>query len=171
MSENLIVSTAGSAILSDCGKYRYALKRKWDGLLTGQENLLGWVMLNPSTADAMVDDPTIRKVIGFSKRAGYNGIYVCNLFAFRSTDPHGLMLAEDPVGSMNNVYLVSVFRTCKAVVVAWGNHGGYANRDQEVLGLLANHEVQPLCLGVTKQKQPKHPLYVPYSTDFIPFNP
>ncbi len=95
----------GSAVLSECARYRYRLDRAWErddhGLGT-----VTWVMLNPSTADADVDDPTIRRCIGFSKAWGYNALTVVNLFAWRATSPRDLCAVEDPVGPDNEAHLI-----------------------------------------------------------------
>lgn len=86
-----------TAIISEDEKYRYQLSRCWDET---KPRIL-FIMLNPSTADANIDDPTIRRVISFAKSWGYGGVYVGNLFAFRSTDPKGLKQIADPVGENN----------------------------------------------------------------------
>ncbi len=94
-----------SAFLSECGVYRYELTRTW-----GDGDRLLWIMLNPSTADADLDDPTIRRVIGFSRGFGYSGAIVANLFALRSTDPKALRTHPDPVGPANNAMLAQLAR-------------------------------------------------------------
>src|SRR5947199_273854 len=85
------------AVLSPCGEFRYLRKRQWGPLTVGKKPaLLGFLMLNPSTADAAKDDPTIRRCIGFGKQLDYDGIIVANLFAYRSPHPEMLKTAEDP---------------------------------------------------------------------------
>jgi len=149
------------AIHSDDGRYRYQLTREW-----GDGPVVSWIMLNPSTADAYEDDPTIRKVVGFSKRWGYDGVHVANLFAFRSTDPKALSLADDPVGPQNDLYVAgSMF--APLVVVAWGSTGDYATRyfrRRRVRELAEKMNRSLHCLGVTKSGDPRHPLYVSYET-------
>lgn len=120
-----------SAFLSECGVYRYELTRTW-----GDGDRLLWIMLNPSTADADLDDPTIRRVIGFSRGFGYSGAIVANLFALRSTDPKALRTHPDPVGPANNAMLAQLARRSPFAVCAWGAHGGLRGRDREVLALM-----------------------------------
>jgi hypothetical protein len=146
------------AVLSPCGTYRYSLTRQWKE--SGQ--LAGWIMLNPSTADANVDDPTIRRCISFSAAWGCSGLVVRNLFALRSTDPRGLAAHADPVGPDNDEHL----RACaddQVTIVAWGTSGGQltADRAEHVLAMLRAAGVEPICLGMTKNGAPRHPLYMP----------
>ncbi len=154
------------ARLSDCGRYRYWLARTWDRTLLACR----WVMLNPSTADATTDDPTVRRVMDFARRFGCGGIEVYNLFALRSPKPVALYAPDvDPVGPDNDTALRAIEAHAGPVVVAWGAHGGYRGRDAAVLRLLAEIGVRPLCLGVTKGGHPKHPLFVPAETPLAPF--
>lgn len=142
------------AFLSPCGAYRYNLKRIWDRSLPR----ICWVMLNPSTADAMQDDPTIRRVRNFSKAWGYGGFTVYNLFALRATDPKELLTHPDPVGEATDDLLVSYVTATRyhRVVAAWGASVPFY-RDREVLRLLS--KVKWYCLGTTKSGMPRHPLY------------
>lgn len=96
------------AIISGCGKYRYSLWRTWDKKLPK----VMFIMLNPSTADAYEDDPTIRRCINFAKSWGYGGIVVGNLFAYRATNPKKLILIDDPSGSANHHYLTHMIERC-----------------------------------------------------------
>jgi hypothetical protein len=141
-----------SAVLSPCGTYRYELTRRWSS-----RSLAGWVMLNPSTADADVDDPTVRRCIGFTKAWGYGGLVIRNLFALRATDPSELDRHADPVGPENDAHLARCQRDA-LTVIAWGARGGRRGRD--VLELLATHGVRPYRLAVTGNGQPRHPLYL-----------
>lgn len=142
-----------SAVISQCGTYRYELVRRWS-----DAPLVGWVMLNPSTADAEVDDPTIRRCINFAASWAYGGIVVRNLFALRATDPGELDQHPDPVGPENNEYLAHC-RHEVMTVIAWGARGGH--RGHTVLDLLTRHGVRPYQLAQTKSAQPRHPLYLP----------
>jgi hypothetical protein len=142
------------ATISRCGNYRYDLRRLWS---RGPEVV--WILLNPSKADAQIDDPTIRKCIGFSKRWGYGGMRVVNLFAFRATCPDDLFAAADPIGPRNNKILRSA--STSDCIVAWGNHGNHRNRAAEVLATLQGRLD---CLGVTNLGQPKHPVRLAYAT-------
>ena len=107
------------AELSDCGLYRYLLTRTWDA----QCERVVFIGLNPSTADATEDDPTIRRIIGFARSWGYGGVDMLNLFAFRATDPSDLKAAVDPVGPKNDRYLAEYTSRSHATVAAWGVHG------------------------------------------------
>lgn len=141
-----------SALLSHCKTYRYALWRIWDESLP----ICNFIMLNPSTADETVDDPTIRRCIGYAKAWNYGGVVVSNLFALRSTDPSELKSAADPVGPENDLALRTCFQESAICVCAWGNHGGLYRRSMEVCAILGSNLY---CLRVTKKGEPVHPLY------------
>ena len=147
-----------TAILSQCKKYRYELIRIWQP----KKEHCCFIMLNPSTADSHIDDPTIRRCMGFAESWGFGGFTVGNLFAFRATNPADLLRAEDPIGPENDSYLRSLSSEAAITVCAWGNHGIYKGRWKEVLSMLCS----PRCLGMTGQGQPKHPLYL--KKDLIP---
>lgn len=153
-----------SAVFSDDGRYRYELVRRW-----GPGRLALWVMLNPSTADAEQDDPTIRRVIGFTKRWSLgDGIVVANLFALRSTDPAELLRAENPVGPENVQSIRRRIRTSHVVIGAWGAHPAVRMRGAPSLVRLAEDEGRKVyCLGVTKAGEPRHPLYVAGETPIV----
>lgn len=149
----------GQAVISACGRYRYSLQRRWrdDG------RTMAFVMLNPSTADALVDDPTIRRCIGFAQREGCGGIHVVNAFAFRATDPRDLLAADDPVGPENDDAIVAAVRSCDVVVAAWGAGAPRPLRariDQVHRALLEVRRRPVQCLGVTAAGAPRHPLFV-----------
>ncbi len=145
--------SAEGAVLSRCGRYRYRLHRSW---LMGEGTVL-FIMLNPSTADAELDDPTIRRCIGFARRWGFQELVVANLFAWRATDPRELKRASDPVGPENDEHLIALSGDADAVIAAWGVHGGYKNRNWVVRRLLRGTVEH---LGLTKQGHPRHPLYL-----------
>ncbi len=148
-----------TADVSECGKYRYSLSRIWDD----SKPWLCWIMLNPSTADADVDDPTIRRCMGFAKQWGHGGIRVVNLFAFRSPYPNALHDADDPIGPMNNDAIIeATFQT--RTICAWGTNGSIMQRNLEVLDLLKAVKLE--CLAKTKYGHPQHPLYV--KADVVP---
>ena len=152
------------AWFSPCGTYRYGLRRVW-----GPYKETGWlcafVMLNPSTADENVDDPTIRRCIGFAKAWGFSGLHVANLFALRSTDPKALRKHRDPVGPANDSMIRGLASDCDDVICAWGAHGKLNGRAERVLTLLRGMRVSHL--GLTKAGQPRHPLYLPKSTERV----
>lgn len=155
-----------SAVISKCGEYRYRLTRYW-----GPGAMLPFVMLNPSTADANIDDPTIRRCMGFAKRSGAGGIVVSNLYAFRATSPDDMMDAIEPTGPLNESYLRQIAVEAVAVhfpiVCSWGTHG----RDAAVWATqLFQHEgAQLVCLGKTKDGHPRHPLYVKGDQPLVPY--
>ncbi|MFB4275778.1 DUF1643 domain-containing protein [Nonomuraea sp. MTCD27] len=156
--------TASGAVID--GPYRYTLWRTWDGRLP----VCGWVMLNPSTADACADDPTIRRCVGFARRWGFGGIVVRNLFAFRATSPRQLLDAADPVGPDNEEWL-SRWDGVTGVVAAWGT-GRWprlaGDRWRRAAALLA--PLGPVCLRAARDGQPVHPLYQPAHLEPIPWS-
>ncbi|BBX30506.1 hypothetical protein B7435_30080 [Mycolicibacterium peregrinum] len=172
MSEQMtLFSCAGAevkyAVISECGRYRYELGRRWDH----EGPLLEFIMLNPSTADANTDDPTIRRIAGsvkhpgFARVWGYGGIVVRNLYAYRATDPTELANAEDPIGPDNRDTLSHDVADC--TIVAWGAHpaavgwwAGYPYAWQRTV----IERPALFCLGTNANGSPKHPLYVPADT-------
>lgn len=142
-------------------KYRYWLQRSWG--TTSRPRV--WIMLNPSTADADNDDPTIRRCIDFTVRDGNCSLIVVNLFAFRATEPKEMKKAADPVGPTNDMFIRQVCQTAGDIVLAWGNHGKFRKRDTEILSLLKHNNYAPVyCLGRNVNGSPKHPLYVKTDT-------
>lgn len=156
-----------SAIISDCGKYRYHLHRH---IGMGGRGSCVFVMLNPSTADATQDDPTIRRCIGYAKTLGCNSLEVVNLFAYRSTSPDVLrgLGADMAVGPENDKHILQACALAEFVLCGWGNHGALFGRDREVLKLLRERGVKPMALKINgKSGQPGHPLYL--KADAQPF--
>ncbi len=144
------------------GPYRYLLWRT----VPGGEGRVCFVMLNPSVADAARDDPTLRRCLGFARAWGFGALDVCNLFAYRTTDPAALASARDPVGPRNDRYLARAFGRATLVVAAWGAGGVLGGRAGEVAAA-ARCELR--CLGLTKGGQPRHPLYVRAATPLVAF--
>ena len=158
----------GAAAFSDCGNFRYYLERIWDESVRP----LAFIMLNPSTADAAEDDPTIRRCIAFARREGAGGLTVGNLFAWRSTDPSALRKCDNPEGPDNAPWLRTIARDAgRRVVCAWGVHGAYRDRAETVLRIMRVEGVECLCLGRTKQGHPRHPLYLPADAALEPLTP
>ena len=157
-----------NAVISDCGRYRYQLTRQ----VSPGERAAVFLMLNPSTADATIDDPTIRRCIGFARRWGCGRLTVLNLFAFRATDPAEMKLADDPVGPENRDWFDRTLHDHQdgPVVCAWGVHGEFMDQDQVVLGWLDTLRIKPLTLGSTRDGHPKHPLYLPKTSELIPLH-
>jgi hypothetical protein len=147
------------AKISDCGKFRFALSRVWDTTLPK----LGFVMLNPSTADADTDDATIRKCIGFAKRLGYGGFIVTNLYAFRATLPSDLKASGYAEGEGNDIWIRMMVKTVDTVICAWGVNARGHTRAQHVLNLIP----EPKALRLTYDGIPWHPLMLPYSCSLI----
>lgn len=164
-----------SAIISPCGKYRYYLLREWEG-----KPIATFIMLNPSTADAEIDDPTIKRCMKFARHWNHGGIQVINLFAVRTSAPSVMMNAADPVGERNKEFFeFALGRAGKdgKVICAWGNHGGHMAQDKTALGWIDAHLLwqKPQCLGLTNSEKPKHPLsrgkgFIPYSFEPIPYS-
>ncbi len=142
------------AIFSPCRKYRYTLWRFWD---CGKPYAV-FLCLNPSTADEINNDPTIRRCIDFSKQWGYGGVVILNIFAYRATDPEVMKEAVDPIGPDNDKWLKEITQHPDAgiTVAAWGNHGDFADRGKQVLSMLGDM----YCLKVNSNGQPAHPLYL-----------
>lgn len=154
-----------AAVISPCQRFRYSLVRVWDP----SKELLVFVMLNPSVANAEIDDPTVRKTIGFAERGGYGGVVIVNLYAFRATDPNALRLAGWPVGPENLRHIVEAV-TGRDVVMAWGANvrhhlSAWRSTVEELLRDLARNVfvIKRLDDGV-----PVHPLMQPYSLGLNP---
>ena len=140
------------AKFSPCRLYRYTLWRKWIGG-KGYALVIG---LNPSTADEVTDDPTVRRCSNYAKAWGYASLCMTNLFAYRATDPVVMKAVAEPIGPDNDRYLAECAQRAAVVVAAWGNHGTYRGRAGEVLGLLGELHF----LRLTQSGQPAHPLYL-----------
>ena len=163
-----IEAPESGAILSPCGTYRYHLWRRWDSCLP----TMVWVMLNPSTADATNDDPTIRRCIGFAKREGCGGISVRNVFALRATNPDELAKHADPFGPENEEHLLAARSVSLLTVLVCGWGAKPANK--RLRSYFRNAESilsvqKPNCFGVTKAGDPRHPLYLPGDAKLVPW--
>lgn len=155
MGERVLFANQARAVFSDCGRYRYALWREWNPKPIRR---CLFVMLNPSTATSEKDDPTIRRCIKFAQRWGFDALDVANLFAFRTSYPSHLWESSktvDIVGVQNDDWIQKLADRCDRIVVAWGNHKD-TDREDRVLDLLGEREL--VCLGLTEQGQPTHPL-------------
>ena len=158
-----------SAVISGCGKYRYLLKRKIPTESQHAKKCL-FIMLNPSTADASTDDPTIRRCITFASRLGCSELTVVNLFALRATNPRELLkaLKDDPVqafgGFPNVVAIESEIESHSpihdVIICAWGKQKGIKAHGDRVASLVRESGRVPYCLGTTKDGHPRHPLFV-----------
>jgi hypothetical protein len=138
-----------TAVLSHDNIYRYQLSRIWDE----EKPKILFIMLNPSTADEFVEDPTIRRIVTYAKDWGYGGVYVGNLYAFRSTDPKGLKSIADPVGPENITHIQTLISVVDKVIYAWGNE----EKEPDWLKKMVD---TPYCIEISKKGIPKHPLYL-----------
>lgn len=154
-----------AAELSPCRQYRYSLTRQW----SSKRPTCLFIGLNPSTADELTDDPTIRRCIGFAHTWGYGKLVMANLFAFRATDPSTLLRVPEPIGPDNDRFLLSLCADAAMTIAAWGANGACVYRSGHVLNLLSDAGVKLYCLGKTKDGAPKHPLYLPKTTKPVPF--
>lgn len=153
-----------TAEFSPCRTWRYVLRRTW-----GEGPRVGFILLNPSTADETNDDPTIRRCIGYAKRWGAGGLVLGNIFALRSTDPAALYSAADPIGPDNDEALLRIAREVSGgrLVLGWGNHGALMARGRAVVADLLAAGIKPLALSITQSGAPGHPLYL--RSDLEPF--
>lgn len=155
-----------NAVLSNCATYRYALwrtlQRQLVPLVDEEGGTVLFVMLNPSIADDVEDDPTIRRCLGFARREGFARLAVANLFAIRSTKPERIAVHPDPVGPLNDAWISQLAAEAELIVVAWGaSRYASAERIEAVKGILAESGRPVCCLGLTSSWQPRHPLFVP----------
>lgn len=149
------------AEFSPCRAWRYSLWRRWPGIWGTGVTYAAFIGLNPSTADEIEDDPTIRRCIRFAKDWGFHGMYMLNIFAYCATDPAKMMSAVDPVGPDNDQAILRYVSdpACQVIVAAWGAMGNHRSRGWEVRRkLLEGFPIK--CLGRTTCGQPRHPLYV-----------
>lgn len=162
MTASLFAQDQRGALLSADGRYRYRLWRVWNDL----EPVMVWVLLNPSTADAQTDDPTLRKCIGFAKQHHHGGVILVNLFAWRASSPDVLPTVEDPIGPDNDA---AIDWACRSPVLAtviggWGSFPFATRRATAVQTMIRCTRRRFGCFGVTGNGQPRHPLYLPYTT-------
>jgi hypothetical protein len=152
-----------TAKLSADGLYRYELTRKWgDGLP------VVFIGLNPSTADAETDDPTIRRCIAFAQRWGYGSLVMLNLFALRATDPAVMMAHPEPIGPENDEVLLRWVTTTPAIA-CWGCHGRHHHRDRIVYDMIRGADRWLYCLATNQDDTPAHPLYLPGNLVMQPY--
>jgi hypothetical protein len=153
------------ATYSDCERYRYALTRIWDPA-GGRVNFL---MLNPSTATEVQNDPTVERCERRARALGFGAFRVTNIFAFRATDPRDMRAAADPVGAANDAAILEAAAWSGRVVCAWGTHGAHLDRGAAVERLLRATGLPLMHLGLSKHGHPKHPLYISYATEPAPW--
>lgn len=169
-----------SAILSACGTFRYELQRdvdtlrgamvSMDGQLDGK--VVAFFGINPSTADAIDNDPTVRRWIGFCHLWGATRFIVGNAFAFRSKNVKLLREQHDPIGPENDDHLHRIASQADMLVPCWGARNKLPRELQPrldyVLDLLRSTGKPLMCFGTTPAGDPLHPLYLPYTTELRP---
>ncbi len=164
LKQNTVNGIEYGAIFDINSRYRYSLWRAW----SAYHPRIVFILLNPSTADEQRNDPTIRRCIGFARAWEFGSVEVVNLFAYRATDCRELLKLDDPVGEENNYHLIQAVERCSTVVVGWGTRGTLLARDRQVLSLIVGRK-DVHCLGITKNGQPRHPLYLKGDTSLVPF--
>ena len=152
-----------SAVYSPCKNYRYSLTRTH---FQAKKSLL-FILLNPSTATEIKNDPTIARCQKRAALLGYKGFIICNLFAYRTKSPKIMKNYHDPIGSENNSVIKKNLRLADKVICAWGNHGTHLNQAYEIVKILKDMKTQAYHLGLTKSAQPTHPLYIGYNQKLI----
>ena len=150
---------ASVAEYSDCDRYRYSLTRVWDA--SGPRAL--FIMLNPSTATEMQNDPTVERCERRARALGFGAFRVLNIFAWRATDPRDMRAAPDPVGPKNDAAIRDSLDWADRVICAWGTHGAHLDRGPQVERLLRAAGAELYHLGLSKGGHPKHPLYIGYA--------
>lgn len=160
MTAQLRLDIEAGAEFSACRTWRYSLWRRW-----GAGPAMLWVLLNPSTADEHVNDPTVERCQRRAESGGYGAVWVANIFALRSTDPAKLYRHDDPVGPDNDRHIIALADEADLVVCGWGAHGALQDRGSHVLRLLHDRNTEPHCLRMTGAGQPGHPLYIGYDVE------
>jgi hypothetical protein len=146
-----------TAVYSPCEAYRYLLTREWGA---GRRAL--FIMLNPSTATEAQNDPTVERCERRARALGFGAFRVCNIFAYRATDPRVMRAVADPVGPMNDAAILGSVPWADQVICAWGTHGAHLGRGPQMAGLLRKTGAQLWHLGLSQAGHPKHPLYICY---------
>lgn len=153
------------AVYSDCSAYRYELTRVWEP--SGEKVL--FVMLNPSTATEMQNDPTVERCERRARSLGFGAFRVCNIFAWRETDPARMRRTADPVGPDNDAAIVAGCHWADRIVCAWGSHGAHLERGPKVEALMRATGRTLHTLGLTRHGHPRHPLYIGYAVQPRPW--
>ena len=150
---------ASVALYSECDQYRYALTRIWD--TSGKR--IAFIMLNPSTATEIQNDPTVERCERRARALGFGGFRVCNIFAYRATDPRDMRAQSDPVGQDNTSQILEAAKWADKLVCAWGTHGEHKNQGPQMETFLRQQNMDLYHLGLSKAGHPKHPLYIAYA--------
>lgn len=155
------------ADISECGTWRYMLGRRF-----APGPVLGWIMFNPSKADAEISDPTVAKCVTITRLAGYGGLLIGNEYALRSADPAAVRTHWDPIGPDCDYWLAWMLRNVPRVVLAWGNQGGQcwaSIRRQSVVARVTGSGIPVACLGTTRSGEPRHPCRLANATRLVPW--
>lgn len=153
------------AVISDCGKYRYLLRRVWDH---AKPRAL-FIMLNPSTADARQDDATIRSCVRLLVGLGYGSMEVVNVFGYRATKPDELLKADDPCGPQNEAVVEAALARCDIPICAWGAWPPAKQASAYIMNAIRSKRPAAFCFGKTQSGAPKHPLYIKSGTPLEAF--
>jgi hypothetical protein len=157
--EHTKADAPSTAVYSDCERYRYMLTRTWDP--SGKRAL--FIMLNPSTATEVQNDPTVERCERRARALGFGAFRVLNIFAWRDTDPRAMRRADDPVGPENDAAIIDSTDWADQIICAWGTHGEHLARGPAVEALLRQTGKPLYHLGLSKAGHPKHPLYIAYT--------
>lgn len=154
---------------SECRRWRWVLRRD-----IGEGPPLIMLMLNPSTADEVKNDPTVERCERRARREGYGSLIVLNIFAFRATKPADMKAEPNPIGDENDDYIRRYLELAASVAgakvcAAWGNHGKHLGRSADILEMAKTAGVDLVCLKRTKAGQPGHPLYVKNNAEFLAY--
>jgi hypothetical protein len=164
--ENMpMLASASGATFSPCRRWRTLLWRRWDESKTAAN----FLMLNPSTADETVLDPTCSRARDYAARWGYGALLVTNVFSWRATEPGEMKAVKDPVGKGNDAAILRAAKASELVVCAWGNHGVHLERSAQVKGLLRKAGIALHVLRLNANGEPAHPLYLPASLRPVPW--
>lgn len=161
------------AILSDDGRHRYVLERLVEG--PDPSCALGVFGVNPSTADATLEDPTTRRIAGFARLLGFGRYLLGNKFALRSTNVHALAVVSeaDAIGPENDEHIRQIMKVSHTILFAWGPLAKLPQRLrkrwQDLVRMADEAGKVPMCLGVAQDGHPRHPLMLPYSAPLVPW--
>ncbi|MFZ3475267.1 DUF1643 domain-containing protein [Streptomyces sp. 4.24] len=157
----------GTAVFNTDRTHRYLLTRLWDPA----RPLAVFLMLNPSTAGARTDDPTITRCLGFARRENAGGLAVVNLFTRCATDPAALKHDVEPAGPYADSFIDHTVAAAPLVIAAWGAHGDLHHRAEQVTARLWRRGIALRCFGTTAAGHPLHPLYLRADTPLVPYAP
>ena len=166
---NIKGTAQSGAAFSDCEKYRYLLWRREESEHDTRHRVICWLMLNPSTADENILDPTVTRCVKWSREWGYHHVEIANIFASRATDPSELHHSSNPIGVLNDRAIANTAFLSEKIICAWGNHGALNDRSREVVQMLKPYADKLYCLKMNKSGEPSHPLYLRGDTQPVRF--